>query len=67
VSVDVQAQVQVYEDERSGKWGDSALRIVVESHWSDPDAVVIEIEGRRYTVIARHMRRALDAATVNRQ
>lgn len=64
--VDVQAQITVYEDDKSETWGDSALRFIVESHWNDPDAVVIEIEGKRYTVIAGDVRSALDAATVNR-
>lgn len=64
--VEVRAEINVYEDAKSETWGDSELRFTVESHWNDPDAVVIEIEGNRYTVIAGDVRRALDAATVNR-
>jgi hypothetical protein len=67
MSVDVQVQVQVYEDEKSETWGDSTQRIIVESHWNDRDAVVIEIAGKRYTVMANHVRDALDAATVSRR
>jgi hypothetical protein len=67
VSVDVQVQVQVYEDDKSETWGDSSRRIIVESHWNDRDAVVIEVDGKRYTVMANHVRDALDAATVSRR
>lgn len=64
--VEVNAEIKVYEDEKSETWGDSKLRFVIGSHWNDPNAVVIEIEGKQYTVIAQDVRRALDAATVNR-
>jgi hypothetical protein len=64
VSVDVQAKVHVYEDDASDTWGDSELQVIVESHWNDPDAIVVEIEGKRYTVIAHHLTDAIRAATV---
>lgn len=66
VRVEVRTEINVYEDAKSKTWGDSELRLTVGSHWNDPDAVVIEIEGKRYTVIANDVRAALAAATVNR-
>lgn len=64
--VEVVAQIKVYEDDHSETWGDSEKHLTLKSHWNYPDAVVLIAEGSRYTIIAKDLRAALDAATVNR-
>lgn len=60
MSPTIRAEINVYEDDEK-PWGESDLHMFIESHWNDPDAAVIEIEGKRYTIIGEHLRKALRA------
>lgn len=59
--MDVRAEVTVYEHDQSETWGDSDERIILRSHWNDPDAVEIEMAGRRFVVMIEQMQAALRA------
>lgn len=58
MSVSVRVEVREYPD------GDQPHHtLVVRNHWNTTDRVVLEIGGKEYVFIAKHLRLAIDNAT----
>ena len=62
--VNVEAKIHVYEIDDEDTPFDVYLGI--NSHWNDPDLVVIVTPAHTYTVSAKALRDAITAATVSR-
>lgn len=60
----VQNTVKVYEiDEADLRSVADAQPILVRSHWNNNNIVILEIGDRKYTVVAKDLKTAIDNAT----
>lgn len=55
--IDVHCNVREYPDEEQ-----PYQTLIVRNHWNRKDMVVLEIDGKRYTFIAHHLKKAIDNA-----
>jgi hypothetical protein len=59
----VKNELQVYEQDGKEIKGIEYPIVKIESHWNYKDRVVVEIDGKKVTLIADDLRRAIDNAT----
>lgn len=59
MKVDMKAQVSVYEIDGEEHDTVEGEKLIVRSHWNDDDMVVLEIGGKRLTVVGADLRSAI--------
>ena len=59
----VENQIKIYEiDDKNTNQADSDKCLIVKSHWNYTDRIVVVFEGKEITVIASHLRKAIENA-----
>ena len=61
--IDVSSKLTIYEINGEETKGLNLPTITVSSHWNVRDWVVIEVEGKKFTVVANDLKDAVDNAT----